>query len=29
MKNLMSESDVEYEPMPEGLPYDVNVTISD
>lgn len=29
MKNLMSESDIVYEPMPEGLPYDVNVTISD
>ncbi|MGN0060071.1 MAG: SurA N-terminal domain-containing protein [Coriobacteriales bacterium] len=29
MKNLMSESDIEYEPMPEGLPYDVNVSISD
>lgn len=29
MNNLMSDSDVEYEPMPQGLPYDVNVSISD
>ena len=26
---VLWESDIVYEPIPEGLPYDVNVSISD